>query len=145
MGKVIEIGICKKRGQDLHKMTKVEAVKSKGLINDRHFKEGNDKKNQITLIEVENIDYFNSLSNTSIPYINFRRNIITKGIELNNLVGKEFYIGNVKLKAHDLCRPCKFLQDNLKQKNIIRELLLKGGLRCEVLSNGNISIGDSIR
>tara|TARA_B110000438_G_scaffold231917_1_gene227427 strand:+ start:388 stop:825 length:438 start_codon:yes stop_codon:yes gene_type:complete len=145
MGKVIEIGICKNRGQDLHKMTKVEAVKSKGLINDRHFKEGNDKKNQITLIEVENIDYFNSLSNTSIPYINFRRNIITKGIELNNLVGKEFYIGNVKLKAHDLCRPCKFLQDNLKQKNIIRELLLKGGLRCEVLSNGNISIGDSIR
>ena len=145
MGKVIEIGICKNRGEEVKKMKKVEAVKNKGLVNDRYYKDSNDKKCQITLIEVENIFYFNSLSNASIPYINFRRNIITEGIKLNNLVGKEFYVGSVKLKAHDLCRPCKSLQDRLKKKNLVKDLLLKGGLRCEILSNGNIYIGDLIK
>ena len=145
MGKVIEIGICKNRGEEVKKMKKVEAVKNKGLVNDRYCKDSNDKKCQITLIEVENIFYFNSLSNASIPYINFRRNIITEGIKLNKLVGKEFYVGSVKLKAHDLCRPCKSLQDRLKKKNLVKDLLLKGGLRCEILSNGNIYIGDLIK
>ena len=61
--------------------------------------------------------------------IDFRRNIITQDINLNGLIGKEFYIGNVKIKAHDLCRPCKYLQETLNQKNLVKELLLKAGLR----------------
>ena len=95
-------------------------------------------------IEIENINYYNKISNTFIPAIKFRRNIITKDISLNKLVGSEFYIGQVKVKAHDLCRPCKYLQESLKQKNIIKELLLKGGLRCEILTSGKIFIGDKI-
>jgi len=145
MGKVIGIGISKNRRGKIQKLSEVEAVKSKGLINDRYFKEGNVQRCQITLIEIENINYFNKLSNTLIPSASFRRNLVTEGIKLNNLVGKEFHVGNVKLKAHDLCRPCKFLQDHLAQKNLIKELLLKGGLRCEVLSNGYIYIGDLIK
>ena len=65
--------------------------------------------------------------------------------EMNNLVGKEFFVGNVKLKAHDLCRPCKYLQEKLKQSNIIKEFLLKGGIRCEILSDGKIVVGDDIK
>ena len=80
-----------------------------------------------------------------IPAINFLRNIITEGIQLNELVGKEFFIGAVKVKAHDLCRPCKYLQESLHQKNIIKELLLTGGLRCEILSSGRIYINDQIK
>ena len=145
MGKVIKIGITDAKGREIYSVNKVKTLKGKGLINDRKLRDDNKKDKQITLIEIENINYFNKLSNALIPSASFRRNLVTEGIKLNNLVGKEFHVGNVKLKAHDLCRPCKFLQDHLAQKNLIKELLLKGGLRCEVLSNGYIYIGDLIK
>ena len=105
----------------------------------------NEKKNQITIIEVENINHYNKIIKNSIPAISFRRNIITEGIRLNELLGKEFFIGEVKIKAHDLCRPCKYLQETLMQKNLIKEFLLKGGLRCEILSDGKINVGDKLK
>jgi MOSC domain-containing protein YiiM len=145
MGKVLEIGIYKNKGDEIVKVNNVEAIKGKGLVNERHFKENNEKRCQITLIEIENINHYNKISGTMIPAINFLRNIITEGIQLNELVGKEFFIGAVKVKAHDLCRPCKYLQESLHQKNIIKELLLTGGLRCEILSSGRIYINDQIK
>ena len=59
-------------------------------------------------------------------------------------MGKEFLIGKVKVKAHDLCRPCKYLQESLQQKNVVKELLYTGGLRCEILSSGKIYVDDQI-
>ena len=145
MGKVVEIGITDTKGSRINKVSGVEAFKGKGLLNDRKFKENNHKKSQITLIEIENIDHFNKISNTNIPAIDFRRNIITENIRLNELVGKEFFIGNVKLKAHDLCRPCKYLQEKLKLDNFIKEFLHTGGIRCEILTDGKINVGDSVK
>ena len=145
MGKVIAIGICRKRGSQIDSLNEVKAVQGKGLLNDRYFIHNNEKRCQITLIEVENINYYNKLYKTEIPAINFRRNIVTKNIRLNDLVGKEFFIGKIKLKAHDLCRPCKYVQALLKQKNLVKEFLHKGGLRCEILSSGKIFIGDIIQ
>ena len=145
MGKVIEIGIANSKGNQIQNINKVEAIKGKGLQNDRKFDENNQKEQQITLIEIENINYFNKISKTNIPPLDFRRNIITENIRLNDLVGKEFIIGNVKLKGHDLCRPCKYLQDKLKQNNFVKEFLHKGGLRCEILISGKINVGDIIK
>ena len=144
MGKVLEIGIVNIKGNQIQKVDKVDAIMGKGLLKDRNFKENNQKECQITLIEIENIDNFNKISKTNIAALNFRRNLITKNIKLNDLVGKEFFVGNVKLKAHDLCRPCKYLQEKLKQSNIIKEFLRKGGLRCEILTDGKINVGDAI-
>ena len=145
MGKVVEIGVTNSKGNQIKNVNEVEALKGKGLLNDRKFRENNQKQCQITLIEVENINYFNNKSKTNIPPVNFRRNIITENVKLNDLVGKVFFIGNVKLKAHDLCRPCKYLQDKLKQNNFIKEFLHKGGLRCEILTSGKINVGDIIK
>ena len=147
MGKVLKIGISKNIGSkiQIQSLNEVEAIAGKGLINDKHFKDGNEVRCQITLIEIENINYYNKISNTTIPAISFRRNIITEGIKLNELVGKEFIIGEVRVKAHDLCRPCKYLEESLKQKNIVKEFLRKGGLRCEILTDGKIFIGDIIK
>ena len=144
MSQVIQIGIHTSKGDEVRAIDKVEAFKGMGLVNNRHFKENNEKKCQITLIEIENINYYNKISKTQIPPINFRRNIVTFGIRLNELLNREFYIGKVRVKAHDLCRPCKYLQELLKQNNIIKEFLHKGGLRCEILSSGKIRIGDKI-
>ena len=145
MAKVIEIGISEKLKGKMQSVNTVRAIAGKGIINDRYFKEKNHEKSQITLIEIENISHYNKIFKTNIFPINFRRNIITEGIKLNELVGKKFLIGNVQVKAHDLCRPCKTLQETLKQqKNFVKELLFKGGLRCEILHDGEITIGDKI-
>ena len=145
MPKVILLGISKLKGGSIKEMNSVEAIKGKGLLNDRKLKDNNDKKSQLTLIEIENINYFNKISNTSIEPLKFRRNIITEGIELNKLINKEFLIGKVKLKGHDLCRPCRYLQELLGQKNLVKEFILKGGLRCEILSSGKIFVNDIIK
>ena len=110
MGKVLKIGISENNSNKIVNVNDVEAIKGKGLISEKHFKEDNKKRFQITLIEIENINHYNKITGTTIPAIKFLRNIVTEGIQLNVLVGKEFFIGVVKVKAHDLCRPCKYLQ-----------------------------------
>tara|TARA_B100000686_G_scaffold49917_1_gene53520 strand:- start:158 stop:595 length:438 start_codon:yes stop_codon:yes gene_type:complete len=142
---IIKLGITKNNSQNIEEVEKIELLSGKGIVGDRHFQEKNNPKSQLTLIESENIDYYNNKFKVQIPYVNFRRNIITKNIKLNNLVGKEFVIGAVKVRANDLCRPCKHLQELLKQKDIIKEFLQKGGLRCEILTSGTIKIGDKIK
>ena len=145
MAKVIGIAISENYKGQMRKVNSVETIKGKGLVGDRYFREGNEEKYQITLIEIENINHYNQISGTNILPIDFRRNIITEGIKLNELVGSEFLIGEVKVKAHDLCRPCKSLQESLKQKNLVKELLKKGGLRCEILTSGKIFAGNKIK
>ena len=145
MSEVFKIGITKKNNQDISEIQQISLLAGKGIVGDRYFHEYNDVRNQLTLIESENINYYNKRFNLNIPYLNFRRNIVTKGIELNDLVGKELLINQTKVKGVDLCRPCKSLQQNLGQDNIIKEFLRKGGLRCEILVSGNIKIGDEIK
>ena len=145
MPKVIEIAVSENPRGQMKSLKNVEVIAGKGLVNHYHFKNDNEKRRQITLIEIENINHYNQITRTSIPPKDFRRNIITEGIKLNALVGSEFFIGEVKVKAHDLCRPCKYLQESLNQKNLVKELLRKGGLRCEILTNGKIFVGDEIK
>ena len=145
MGKVVEIGITNIKGSQIQSVIEVEAISGKGLLNDRKFRESNHKECQVTLIEIENITSFNDKTNTNIPAINFRRNIITENIRLNELVGKEFYVGPIRLKAHDLCRPCKYLENKLKLNNFTKEFSIKAGIRCEILSSGKINVGDIIK
>ena len=145
MAAVLEIGITEKNHQDIKKMESIEVVASKGIIGDRYFQDFNGDTEQITIIESENIDYYNSTFNTKYKYLEFRRNIVTKDIKLNDLVGKIIQVGKIKLKVNDLCRPCKELQVKLDQNNIIKEFLRRGGLRCEILTSGTINVGDEIK
>ena len=95
-------------------------------------------------IESENIDEYNKKYNLDIPYLDFRRNIVTRGIKLNDLIEKKLIIGNVNLEVIDLCRPCRHLSEKLEKDNIIKEFLRKGGIRCEILNDGKISTADQI-
>ena len=144
MSVVYEIGITEKNNQEIEKKESIEVVASKGIVGDRYFHDFNGDREQITLIESENIDYYNNTFNTKFTYLEFRRNIVTKNIQLNDLVGKTITVGEIKLKVNDLCRPCNDLQNRLGKDNIIKEFLRRGGLRCEILSSGTINIGDKI-
>ena len=144
MSEVIKLGIAKKNNQKIEEIEVIEILEGKGIVGDSHFRENNDARKQITLIESENIDDYNKKFNLNIPYLDFLRNIVTKNIELNNLIGKKLTIGKTELEGIDLCRPCKNLQEFLQQKNTVEELLYTGGLRCEILSSGKIFINDQI-
>ena len=145
MPKVFKIGIAKSKNQKIQEVEEINVSAGEGIIGDRYFDESTEDRNQLTLIESENIDYYNQKFNLKIPYLNFRRNIVTTGIKLNDLVSKKLIIGKTELRAIDLCRPCKPLQKNLAQNNIIKEFLRKGGLRCEILTSANIKVGDEIK
>ena len=144
MPKVYKLGISANNNQTISEVNSIKVLANQGIVGDRHFNEFNDPYNQITLIESENIDYYNIKYGLNIPYKDFRRNIITKGIKLNDLVGKRFQIGKVELEGIDLCRPCKHLSEILDQDNIIKEFLRRGGLRCQILTSSTIEVGDKI-
>ena len=144
MSEVIKIGIADKNNQQIKEVNSIDVLANKGILGDRHFQEFNDPFNQLSLIESENIDYYNIKHGLNIPYIDFRRNIVTKGIQLNDLVGKKVLVGKVELEGIDLCRPCRHLSEILGQENIIKEFLRRGGLRCQILTSSNIKIGDKI-
>ena len=144
MSEVFKLGTTKNNNKEILEFESIQVIANKGIIGDRHYSDYNDPYCQLSLIESENIDYYNQKYGLNIPYLNFRRNIITKGVRLNELVGKKFTIGNVKVEGIDLCRPCKHLSEMLGHGNIIKEFLRKGGLRCQILSSSKITIGDKI-
>ena len=144
MSEVLKLGITNNNNKKIKEVKSFEVLANKGVIGDRHFKNFNDPFCQLTLIESENIDYYNLKYGLNIPYIDFRRNIVTKGIKLNDLIGKKLKVGNVELVAIELCRPCRHLTEMLDQKNILKEFMRKGGLRCQILTSSKINIGDKI-
>ncbi len=145
MYKVFKLGVTESNNKKINEVNSIQVEANKGIVGDRHFSEFNDPYCQLSLIESENIDYYNLKYGLNISYVDFRRNIVTKGIRLNDLVGKRFIIGKVKVEGIDLCRPCKHLTEILNQSSILKEFLRKGGLRCQILSSSSINIGDEIK
>ena len=145
MPKVIKIGITKNNNQEIVNVSEIELIAGKGIKGDRHFQDYNDPYNQLSIIESENINEYNKKYNLNIPYLNFRRNIITEGIKLNDLIEKKILIGEIQLNVIDLCRPCRHLAEKLGKENIIKEFLRKGGIRCEIINDGKISVNDQIK
>ena len=93
MSQVFKIGIASNNNKKIKEVDSIEVLANKGVVGDRHFDDYNDPYCQLSLIESENIDYYNTKFGLNIPYIDFRRNIITKGLKLNDLVGKKLLIG----------------------------------------------------
>ena len=145
MSEIIKIGITKNNNQEIIEVKEIELFAGKGIVGDRHFKDYNDPFNQLSIIESEKIDEYNFKNKLNISHLNFRRNIVTKGIELNDLVGKRVKIGPVNLEVIDLCRPCRHLSEKLERNDIIKEFLRKGGIRCQIKNDGKISLGDQIK
>ena len=73
-----------------------------------------------------------------------RRNVTTRGVALNHLVGEEFMVGGARLRGIELCEPCKYLE-GLTQEGVREGLVHRGGLRAQILGTGEIAVGDSVR
>ena len=143
-GHVREILIAEVKGAPMSSVAEVEALARRGLVGDRNFSASGAKATQnVTLIESEKIDAFCKSTGLAFSARDARRNIVTRGIELNPLVGSEFMVGTVQMKALELCEPCSLLAKRTNRA-VLWGLLHRGGLRCQILSDGLIRIGDSI-
>jgi MOSC domain-containing protein YiiM len=98
---------------------------------------------ELTLIETEAIEALRRECDIELAAGDARRNIVTRGVPLNHLVGREFVIGNVRIRGIRLCEPCEHLQ-KVTGKHVIKGLLHRGGLRAQILTQGTIHIGDSV-
>jgi MOSC domain-containing protein YiiM len=122
----------------LRPVESVSAVAGKGLEGDRHyFEDGARPGGAITLIEAE------VLEEVGLSGPQSRRQVVTRGVRLNDLVGKRFFVGDVECRGVELCEPCLHLQ-SLTRPGIIQELAHRGGLNADVLNSGTISVGDSV-
>ncbi|MEI6860068.1 MAG: MOSC domain-containing protein [Shewanella sp.] len=148
---MVEILIAENAGDKLINIKQTELVSGKGIVGDRYYnklgtfyeKLKNTGDFEVTLIECEEILAFNTETNLSLIGSDFRRNIVTNDIRLNNLVGKSFKIGEVEFQGVRLCQPCKYLVSILG-KVVMEKMMDKCGLRAIIVKSGNISINDSI-
>ena len=127
-----------------------QAVAGQGLKGDRYFKgEGTfsetveSPSEEGTLIESEMIEAFNERGETTLDPSAFRRNLLTKGVSLNALVGKTFKVGDVILKGTRLCEPCNHLA-TIVHKDVL-QMVHQAGLRAGIVSSGTINVGDPIQ
>ena len=147
-GVVVAIHIGPKRLEAMVSVAEVNAVAGSGLEGDRYAREKGtfSKKlpnNQVTLIEQEALEAADRDYKLEVSPAESRRNILTIGIALNHLVGREFRVGEARLRGLKLCEPCSHLK-KLTNKEVIRALKHRGGLRAEILEGGQIRVGDVI-
>ena len=123
----------------------VNAVAGKGLEGDRYFKaDGWDEvKREITLVEMEAIEAANRDYDLGLTPEDMRRQIVTRGVALNHLVGREFTVGGVKCRGVKLNEPCNHLR-KLADKPLIKPMIHRGGLRAQILEGGTIRVGDPV-
>ena len=150
-GHIKGIYIAPKMGANVSGHQKVSVRAGKGIEGDRYFSTtGKNRSNykgqpdwEITLIESEVIAAFNQDTGNKFHDSDFRRNLVTEGIRLNDLVGKSFQINDVSFYGVQLCEPCAGLQKRLAVK-ILPALVGKGGLRAQICGNGLVGVGDSL-
>ena len=98
---------------------------------------------QVTLIEIETIEALERDQNIAVAPGAARRNVVTRGVPLNHLVGREFQVGAVRLRGTRLCEPCAYLE-GLTQQGVLAGLMHRGGLRAEIVTGGTIRLEDTI-
>ena len=140
------IYICGGKKSDQSSVDSAEVVAGKGLVGDRYFGVDKYPGQNVTLVEAEEIERLNEDHGQSIEQSATRRNIVTRGVRLNELVGKEFRIGDVVLFGVELCEPCAGLggmleNDSMSNAEFVRALTHKAGLRTDVRQSGTITVG----
>jgi hypothetical protein len=144
-GTVETLAVASAAGEPAELLQSVQALAGQGLDGDRHvsgkgtFPSGM-PGSALTLIEAEVCESFDPPLEPS----EHRRNVVTRGIDLNALVGHEFMVGEVRCRGMRLCEPCTVVQ-RYAGRPVLRALVHRGGLRADILRDGEIKVGDSVR
>jgi MOSC domain-containing protein YiiM len=128
----------------------VRVVAGSGIEGDRYFGCHDEPGQNLTLVEAEVIEAFQAEAGRAVDLSVTARNLVTRGVRLNALVGREFSIGGVRLRGVELCDPCLTLGEalagpGLAPAAVVRRFVDRGGLRCDVLDDGQIAIGMALQ
>jgi MOSC domain-containing protein YiiM len=144
------IFVAGKAGEPQIEARTVNVVAGAGIEGDRYFGATDEPGQNITLVEAEEIEAFGAEAGRSIDLSATRRNLVTRGVRLNDLIGKEFIVGNVRLRGVELCEPCRGFGHRLASADhvpaaVVRRFVHRAGIRADVLSSGTIAVGASVR
>jgi MOSC domain-containing protein YiiM len=150
---VLALYVGPEPGAEMESRDVVRAYANEGLEGDRFRatdlpggRTDNDKR-QVTLVAQESLDDIAAETGILIPTQKSRRNIITRGIQLNELVGRQFMIGDVLLEGAEICQPCAKMGEILGEDKakVVKAMVHRSGLRARILTSGEIRRGDPIQ
>jgi MOSC domain-containing protein YiiM len=113
-------------------------VGAKGIVGDRYADAGD-----ITLIEAEALEAFTAETGLELSHAESRRQVLTRGIRLNDLVGKQFRVGEVEVVGRELCEPCSHLQ-SMTRPGVLKGMVHRAGLNADIVTPGRIAVGDEV-
>jgi MOSC domain-containing protein YiiM len=148
-GSVLSIQIAPNGTDKLRNIDQVNAIEGMGLEGDRYYNrtgtysDKHDESREATFIESEALDALAKDYKIELDGTESRRNISTRGIALNHLVGKEFKVGEAVFRGVRLCEPCTHLEE-VSGKPARKGLIHRGGLRAQIVKSGLIRVGDEI-
>lgn len=151
-GQLVGICIAVSGSEAMNSVGEAEAVAGQGLVGDRYanlkgtFQEGDkvEPDQEVTLIEQEALEGASREYSLEVAHRDSRRNLLTRGVALNHLVGQQFQVGEVTLEGMRLCEPCAHLE-KLTQEGVRQSLIHRGGLRARIVQGGILRLDDAIR
>lgn len=141
-GSVEAIFISAGHGELPEPVESVLAVAGKGLVGNRYFDEGRPEK-ELTLIEAEALEALEAEHGIRVDGAASRRNVLTRGVRLNDLVGQRFRVGELECRGIELCEPCVTLEA-MTEPGVIKGLVHRGGLNAEIVVGGELRPGDAV-
>ena len=149
-GVLMSIHTSPEAGAPMHTHREAKALEGQGLEGDRYalgkgtYSKGDAPEREVTLIESEVLEAVARETRIALFPHEVRRNLLTRGVRLNDLVGKTFHVGSVQLEGVRLCPPCDYLE-KVTGKAVKAPLEDRGGLRCRVVQGGLMRVGDTIQ
>jgi ADP-ribose pyrophosphatase YjhB (NUDIX family) len=147
VGSVEHIHIATAAGQRMTTLAEAQARPGAGLLGDRYaagagYWRDDQVSRDLTLVEAETIE---RLADEGVPLDpgELRRNVTTRGVRLNDLVGRFFWAGGALCRGTELCEPCRHLEE-VTGKRLLRPLVHRGGLRARLVNAGTIRVGDAV-
>ena len=144
MGKVEHIHVAPAKAAPVEPVERVSVLAGRGVEGDRKFGEherGDGK--DLTLIPAESLETLASEHGITLQPGESRRQVTTRGIDVHDLVGRRFTVGSVEAVGIELCEPCSHLE-KLTQKGVMRGLVHRAGINADVVSDGEIALGDEV-
>ncbi len=149
-GSVVGLYTVDRMSAPMKKVEQLNALAGLGIEGDRYllgtgtYSKKPQPGRQITLIQSEVLKWLNDKFEITVKPEESRRNVLTRGIEIKELIGTEFFVGPVRLRAHRITQPCPYLEKLLDRPGLYQALWDNGGISCEILSGGIITEGDMI-
>ena len=113
-------------------------VTGEGLPGDRYFGRGD-----ITLVEAEALEAFREDTGIELSHAEIRRQVLTSGVRLNDLLGQRFRVGGVEAVGAEWCEPCNHIE-SLTHPGVLKGMVHRAGLRADIVRAGRIAVGDAV-